>query len=210
MKLAVLSESSADEAAVRILVDGVLGRQTQPIDYFQPRTRGWPFVLHVLPNVIRHLYYRSDAEALAVVVDSDDSPIHQEMHEQPGGTEKGCRLCQLREAVARVQKQLNPISGRERIKTAIGVAVPALEAWYRCGLDPHATEGDWIRGLQVGIGLSSRNRLKREVYGIERPGETLARTRATEEAQRVVQNLTLLESLFPAGFGALARDVRGW
>jgi hypothetical protein len=210
MKVAVLSESPADEAAVRILVDSILGRQTQPIPYFQPRSRGWPSVLNILPSVLMHLHYRSEAEALVVVVDSDDSPLHQDTHEQPGGAELQCRLCGLSEAIARVQRQLSPISGRSAIKTAISIATPALEAWYQCGRDPHASEGDWMRGVQSRPGSPIRKRLKRDVYGTERPPDDLARKRAAEEAQRLVQNLTLLETLFPIGFGVLARDVRGW
>ena len=40
MKVAVLSESPADEAAIRILIDGILGRPTQPADMPPIRTRG--------------------------------------------------------------------------------------------------------------------------------------------------------------------------
>jgi len=46
MKIAVLSESPADVAAIHILIDGLLGRLTQPIEPpQQSRTRGWSVVL---------------------------------------------------------------------------------------------------------------------------------------------------------------------
>ncbi|MFQ5796704.1 MAG: hypothetical protein ACE5JP_16875, partial [Candidatus Bipolaricaulia bacterium] len=81
MKVAVLSESPADEAAVRILVEGILGRQTQPID--PPRSlriRGWTSILNKtneLSAVLRSLYFYTNAEALVLVVDSNHSPVHQ-------------------------------------------------------------------------------------------------------------------------------------
>lgn len=210
MKVAVLSESPADEAAVRVLVDGVLGRQTQAVTIAPLRTRGLSGVFEVLPAVLKQLHYHTDAEALVVVVDSDHSPVHNDGHEQPDGAETGCRLCKLRRVVAQVRGQLRPISNRPSIKTALGVAVPAVEAWYRCGLDPHVTEATWIMGLQSGSYPYTRNRLKQAVYGTDRPPLTLETRRATEEAQRLVRDLSLLERLFPAGFGSLARGVRGW
>lgn len=210
MKVAVLSESLADEAAIRILVDGILGRQTQLITPPRLRTRGWPSVLQVLPSVLKHLHYRTDAEAFVLVVDSNDSPVHQNAHDQPGGADQQCRLCQLREVVGRVQSQLRPVSGRPPIKTAAGLAVPGIEAWYRCGLDPHVTEAAWIQALQSRTYPYTKNSLKRDVYGTDRPSLDLETQRAVEEARRLVRNLPVIEGLFPNGFGVLARGVRSW
>lgn len=42
------------------------------------------------------------------------------------------------------------------------------------------------------------------------PPLQLETRRACEEAHRLAQNLSQLEEHFPNGFGALARDVRGW
>ena len=54
MKIAILSESPADEAAIAVLAAAVLGG---PFERVQPalRARGWPNVAQVLPAVIRHL-----------------------------------------------------------------------------------------------------------------------------------------------------------
>jgi hypothetical protein len=210
MKLAVLSESAADEAAVRMLVDGILGRQTQPVSLFPLQTRGLSGVFNILPVVLKHLYFRTDAEAFVVVIDSDNSPVHVDSHEQLGGTDGKCRLCRLRQAVVQAQAQLRPMPSRSTIKTALGLAVPAVEACYRCGRDPHVSEAAWIIGLQSGSFPYTKLRLKQDVYGTDRPSLALETRRATEEAQRLTQNLALLENLFPAGFGLLARDVRGW
>ena len=69
MKVAILSESPADEAAIRVLVEGILG---SPINQVQAglRARGWPNVAQILPAIVRHLYFNTTAEGLVVVVDS--------------------------------------------------------------------------------------------------------------------------------------------
>ena len=71
MKVAILSESPADEAAIRILIDGIIGGPTQPADMPPIRTRGVSGVFTILPTVLKHLHYRTDADALVIVVDSD-------------------------------------------------------------------------------------------------------------------------------------------
>ena len=93
MKVAVLSESPADEAAIRILIDGIIGGPTQPADMPPIRTRGVSGVFTILPTVLKHLHYRTDADALVIVVDSDRTPVHKPEHEQEGGADERCRLC---------------------------------------------------------------------------------------------------------------------
>jgi hypothetical protein len=82
MRVALLSESPADETALRALIKGVLGRVSFAPTGF--RARGWPNVAQVLPSVIRHLHFNTDTEVLAVVVDSDDSVVHGAAHDAPG------------------------------------------------------------------------------------------------------------------------------
>ncbi len=206
MKVAIFSESSADEAAIRILIDALLGRQTQQVAL--RLAHGWPFVKDTLPAVLKELYYRTDTEALIIVADSDNSPHHQSAHDLPDGMNDRCRLCQLRMVVSRTQAQLRYIAGRLPIKTAIGIAIPAIEAWYRCGIDPHATEAHFFQVFQISpSGLFQvRRQLKRDVYGTER----ILAEKAIEEATRLATMLKDLETLFPNGFGPLARDVRNW
>jgi len=196
--------------AVRLLIEALLGRPTQPIALPEPKSRGWPSVGQTLPEVINNLHYHTDAEALVVVVDSDKSPVHQRAHEQPGGVERRCRWCQLHEAIEQRQTNLRPRQGRAPLSIAIGLAVPEIEAWYRCGLDARVTEAAWVQALQSGNFPYSNKSLKRDVYGTDRPSLALATRRAKEEAHRLAQNLDMLEKLFPNGFGALARDVRTW
>src|SRR6478735_3931523 len=97
MKLAFLSESPADEAALHVLVRDVL---KQPFTTVQAtlRARGWPSVEQVLPAIVRHLHFNTDADGLVVVCDSDDSPVHTPEHEAPGYYHPLCRACRLRAA----------------------------------------------------------------------------------------------------------------
>ncbi|MGA9770261.1 MAG: hypothetical protein WBV94_14575 [Blastocatellia bacterium] len=208
MKLAVFSESPADETAIRIIVEAILGAQTEPVALPSLRTRGWPSVRNVLPSVLKHLHYHTDAEACIIVVDSDDSSVHQESHKFDD-TDEQCRVCQLNTSVNQTLQHVSSVSGRMPLKTAIGLAVPAIEAWYRCGIDPHITEAMLIQGPEAGS-RKLRNQLKRDVYGTDRPSLELETRRAIEEATRLIQNLDMIEHLFPNGFGTLARDVRGW
>lgn len=210
MKVAILGESAADEAALRILLDSMLGRTTQPAASFPLRTRGWPAVLQVLPAMLKHLHYHTAAEGLILVVDSNHSPVHQPAHELPGETDPFCRHCQLHALVATVHHQLRPRVDQPSIKTAIGVAVPAIEAWYRCGLDPGVTEAAWIQGLQSRTYPYTKNGLKLDVYGTDRPLLIQEIRYATDAARRLAQDLSLLEQRFPNGFGSLACEIRRW
>ncbi|MBA3439330.1 MAG: hypothetical protein H0T92_05620 [Pyrinomonadaceae bacterium] len=210
MKIAVLGESPEDEAAIKILVDGVLGYETQLVDLPPLRTRGWT-VINLLPAIIKKLHYQTDAEALVVVWDSDDSPVHQSSHDEASGEGARCRLCQTRSVINLEKSRLRAVPGRSVIKTAVGLAVPAIEAWYRCGLDPHVSEATWIRKLQYGeAGIYTRKSLKNDVYGNDRPSSPIKTLYANQSASRLVRDLTLLEQLFPNGFGPFARDLRSW
>lgn len=212
MKVAVLSESPADEAAVGILVAGLLGIETERVPLPDPKTRGWKAVLNSVRPALFHLHYQTDADALVVTLDSDESPPHQKGHDQPGGADRTCRLCRLRDIVGQVQTLLRPRQGRGPIKTALGLAVPAIEAWYLAGSDRRVTESAWIHALQSGSLPYTKNNLKQKVYGTEKPSLAHEQTCAIEHVLRLVQEqkLASLEQLFPSGFGSLADDVRGW
>lgn len=209
MKVALLSESPADEAAVRVLVESVLGH---PITQVHPglRARGWPNVAQVLPPVLRHLHFNTDAAGLVVVVDTDDSVVHTAGHEAPGYFHPQCRLCQLRAAYRQTVKRLPPARGRKRVLRCIGVAVPAIEAWYLCGRDDQVSESAWLRGQERGRVPYTRAELKVRVYGTDRPSLPLTIDCALREVQRHRRDPRRLEADFPNGFGALARDLRSW
>jgi hypothetical protein len=209
MKYAILSESPADESALRVLVDAVLGIETVPIAGPALRSRGWPSVLQIAPTVLKHLHYRTEAEGLVVVVDSNACP-HPGALDQECAADDKCRLCAMRRALGKAAAQLPPLAGRKAISFAVGLAVPAMEGWYRCGVDFKVTERAWIDGLQGGKLPFDKRALKQDVYGTDRPSLELETTRAVEEARRLASNLDLLRQLFKVGFGALEQDLRRW
>lgn len=63
MKIAVLSESPADEAAVSILIEGLLGVCMTRVPLPTPGTRGWKGTFNAVALALRHLHYRTDEEA---------------------------------------------------------------------------------------------------------------------------------------------------
>ena len=209
MKLAILSESPADEAALRVLVEYVLGAPFARVQA-SLRARGWPSVEQVLPSVLRHLHFNTDADGLVVVVDSDDSPVHTVEHEAPQYFHPLCRICRLRAVFRRTLKNLPPAHGRARVLRAVGLAVPAIEAWYLCGRDNSVTEAAWMNGQTAGRAPYTRRELKWRVYGTERPSLPHEIRRAVQEVSRHHGDLRRLENDFPQGFGALARDLRSW
>ena len=206
MNVALLSESPADEAALRELVTGVLRVRPR---FIAPgfRARGWPNVAQLLPAVIRHLHFNTDAEALVVTVDADDSVVHGAAHERPGYFHPHCRMCQLRAVHRQTTKKLPPARGRERVLRAVGVAVPAIEAWYLCGRDPAVTEAAWVEGNARGARPYSRAELKLRVYATERPSLAHEIDCALREVERHRADSRRLEHEFP-GFAALAADLR--
>ncbi len=212
MKVAILSESEVDEVAVRLFVEGLLDTETESPGDLNIRSRGWPGVRNILPGILRRLHFGTDVEALVVVVDSDRTAVHNsETCESPRPGHE-CRLCELRAIVQRTQHGLAPRPPLLPIKTALGLAVPQIEAWYLVGRDPGVSEATWINARRDGTFAYTTNQLKQQVYGTDRPSLELAVERARQEAKRIVDGgkLRQLEEHFPAGFGALADDVRRW
>ncbi len=206
LRLALLGESLVDESALAVLVEAILGR---PFERVQPnlRARGWPSVLQTLPAIARHLHFNTDADGLVVLVDSDDTEPHPPEHDAPGYFHPRCRLCQLRAAFRRATKTLPPARGRDRIFRAIGLAVPAAEAWYLCGGDERVGEEKWGVLYKKGTPPYTRRELKFLVYGTERPNLPQAVVAATAAARRHAKDLRRLENDFP-GFRALVNDLR--
>ena len=209
MNIALLSESPVDEAALRVLVGYVLG---QGFNQISPalRARGWPSVELVLPAILRHLHFNTNAAGLVVVVDSDDSPVHTAGHEAPGYHHPYCRICRLRAVFRRVTKNLPPAQGRDRVLRAVGLCVPALEAWLLCGRDTSITEAAWATGQAAGRLPYTRRELKWRVYGTDRPSLPHQIRRAVQEVSRHRGDVRRMENDFPQGFGSLVRDLRGW
>ena len=205
MKVALLSESPADEIALRVLVAAVLPHAPE---FVAPgfRARGWPHVAQVMPAVIRHLYFNTDTDLLLVVVDSDDSVVHTARHEAPEYFHPRCRMCQLRAVHRQTTKRLPPAHGRERLLRAVGIAVPAIEAWYLCGRDDSVSEVAWLSGQRDGRLPYTRSELKFRVYGTDRPSLPHEINCALREVARHRHDPRRLTNDFP-GFAALAADL---
>ncbi|MBN2025022.1 MAG: hypothetical protein JW809_19755 [Pirellulales bacterium] len=212
MKVAILSESPADEAALRVLAGGLLGQETEPVALPPLRTRGWMSVLQTTPHVLKYLHYQSDADAFVVGLDSDETVLHSEGHEKLGGLDPNCRLCQLQTSIDQTQRQLRSRKGRGPIKTAVALAVPAIEAWGLVAKDHRVNETAWLLGCQSGRLPYTKNELKKQLYGTDRPSLDLQQQCLVRAAQEIVTNgwLGRLEQQFRGGFGALARRIQGW
>jgi hypothetical protein len=211
MKIAFFSESTADESALKILISGILEDEIEETDL--PNKLIYRSSTHLdrdLPPVINAVYYNSNAEALVVASDSDDTPVHIREHENKENDK--CRLCRLRKAVVSTLTKLKTLQGKDLLKVAIGVPVPAIEAWYLLGINPQVSSNYWLR-FQNGEKIKyDRKKLKEQVYGTSRPSLELETKRAIEEAARIVKN-ELLEGLktnFPQGFGKMADEVKNW
>lgn len=209
MNIGFLSESPADEAALRILVEGLLGESVTAV---QPplRARGWPNVIQVLSPIMWHLQFQTDADALVVCVDSDDTSIHEGDHADPDLFHPHCRLCQVEMIIRKTRKKWKIPQHQRELKTAVGMAVPAVEGWYLAGKDDEVTEATWREDQKNGAHRYTRRDLKMRVYGTRRPSLPLETKRAEEEARRLSSDLKGLEALFPVGFGHLARSLRAW
>ena len=207
MKIAVLSESSADEAAIRIWVDAILGFKTKSVilEGSIRLHRGWPGVRRDIPLVVRHLHYHTEAEALVVVVDSDSSLPHEKAHRS---ATLNCRLCELSECVKRIQSKLKPVRGRPSLRFAIGLAVPAIEAWLQCDQNAHVSETTWNQVLKRRSNRYSKQSLKVDLYGTDRPTLNHETQIMVQRATKLASNLALLETRFPGGFLPLANALR--
>jgi hypothetical protein len=211
MNIAVVSESSADEDGLRIVINAILPAATFA-DGVSLRRRGWPAVIREMPVLLRGLHYNfPHVDALVVVVDSDDSPIHKIEHDGAVGGDPQCRLCALRDVTRKTLSSVRAVANRAPLRVAIGLAVPAIEAWYQAVRDPQASEAAWLSLTSDGKPHQHRRKqLKRDAYGVETLFGPSARNRTIEAAERVTAHLGELERLFPNGFAPLARALRSW
>jgi len=209
IRLAVLSESPADEEIVRVLVNAALGGVTE----IAPRntrleSRGWPGVRTILPAVMKSLFHGDIADLLVVVIDSNGSTPHGYESESFSKSPMAvCRRCQLETIV---QKELNNFErgrGIGRLRVALGLAVPCIEAWLLCGSDPTVNEASWINGMKEGKTPYLSRALKKKVYGTDRPSLSKILVKGVQEAKRVSNALSSLKAQFPNGFGALYRQL---
>jgi hypothetical protein len=209
MKIGFYTESSADQAALAVFAEGIIGGPPEPI-HMSLEAHGVIDVLRGLDGVFRGVYYRTDAEGFVVVVDCDDSELHDSTHDASGRSHENRRFCLVGETLAQTRKTLRPVAGRRPIKVAVGLAVPAIEAWYLVGREHQVGEAAWRVGLDAGRPPFTRPKLKELVYGTSIPSVERATECAVKEARRIIGNLKAIEDAFPVGFGLMAKAIRSW
>lgn len=204
MKLAILGESETDEAVFGVLIEGLLGRPLQPIP-LRNRSRGWPGVRRILPAVLLHLEYQTDAEALVVVIDSDLTPIHDGIHR--GEPHPKCRVCEI---IGSIVSARGTLSRPHRVKVAVGQAVPMIEAWLLAPGDHTVGEAQWRTTLTQGTGsaLSVLDSLKPRCY--TRPSAAGRGGEALDRARNCTTRFEILRTRFPDGFAPWADEIASW
>ena len=209
MKIGFYCESPADQAAMRVFVEGLLGQPIEPINV-DLEAHSVPGFFSALGGVYRGVHYNSDAEGLVIVVDSDDTELHRAEHDSPGPREDRCRLCQVHKILEDAQRNLRPRTDRPGLKVAIGLTVPSIEAWYLVGKNHEVGEAAWRAALPTGKLPFTRPKLKELVYGTDRPSLELSTECGTREARRIITNMSAIEMAFPDGFGLMAQEIRSW
>jgi hypothetical protein len=209
MKIGYYCESPADREALAVFTEGILGKPPEPIS-MDLEAHSVPGFFSALDGVFRGVHYNSDAEGLVVVVDCDDDELHQPSHDAPGGAAERCRLCKARKIIALAQKQLKARQGRPVLKVAIGLPVPAIEAWYLVGRNHQVGEAAWITGCAENKRPFDRPRLKKLVYGTDRPSLEFQTECAVREARRIISDINAIMTAFPAGFGLMAKEIASW
>ena len=206
MNVAIVSESPADEVAVRVLVEAVLEQPVEFVAAPSARPGGIDGALAIIEPTLKWLHYRRRADGLVLVVDAHDSPLHAGEPHLACEAADTCRLCRIRRRIELCRDSLASLPSYGPIPTAVGLAVPAVEAWYLCGKEQNVSENAWVQRRAP----YTKERLKELVYGTDRPSLALETECAKREMRRVVADLALLEREFPVGFGALAADLGSW
>jgi hypothetical protein len=202
MRVAILTESPADDAALRVLVDAVLGCQTEAVVPTLRSREGWPSVYRLLSGSIFSLHHYSDAYGLVVAADGNRTSLQESSPKN--------RLRALQAMVDKTVASLGRVPGRPRLRVAIGVASPALEAWLLCHRVQEISEAAWEKGLRDQTEPYSKLELKKHLYGSDRPTLPLETEKMVEAARELCGRISLLEQRFPIGFGTLARQLREW
>jgi hypothetical protein len=171
--------------------------------------RSQPAFFSALDGVFRGVHF-SDADGLVIVSDCDDSELHDPAHDRLESRSPRCRLCKARAIIERARSQLRPRQRRAALRVAIGLAVPAIEAWYLVGNNHQIGEAAWKAGLAANQPPFTRANLKRLVYGTDRPSLELETERAVAEARRIIANMKAIEDAFPAGFGLMSQEIKSW
>jgi hypothetical protein len=105
----------------------------------------------------------------------------------------------LRNRANQTLSSLSQLPNRQPLRCPVGVAVPALEAWLRCGQDRRISEAAWRRSLVSNSFSFTTKSLKHDVYGTERPSLLHETNVMIAGAIALANQLDMLEQKFPGG-----------
>jgi len=213
MKIAILGESPADEAAVELLVGAILGREIVRETIRNYRAPGWTSIPRIVPLVLRTLYFSSDADGLVVVLDSNGTPVHKEIRgNNEGVCDPDCRLCSLRSIARRELAHLTKLPHRKPLRFAVGLAVPAIEAWLLSTREHGINEIAWqmAKSEKPPRMAYTKRTLKVKTYGNDPIPIELETQKMLEHMRDVVSDLNRLATYFPGGFTPLFDEIRSW
>ena len=208
MKAAILGESDIDNQLVWRIVQGIRGTDISRVEH-PSSVRSWPRLLYALPSVVKYLYYRTDADALIVIADSDKTEVHERGHD---GRNQNCRHCSLQLESDLVRAQLAPVEYRGDLRVIVVVPPPSIEAWFSLGDANCGTEGAWRQALRNGaIASLEIDRLKRLLYDEAALRSSQRRLEhALQHADRLLARIDHVEAAFPDSFGRFVDTVRSW
>lgn len=102
------------------------------------------------------------------------------------------------------------VYSRSPLKVAVGVAVPAIEAWYLVGRHPAASEAAWMSRPSDLRHHDRKREFKLAAYRIASADSAAGVERATNTAGEAAKRVSDLIRLFPGGFAPFAGAVQGW
>ena len=137
MNVALLAESEVDQQILEYLVSTILA---QRVDVALPRkfeVMGRPGVRNTLPSFVKHTHYCTNADRIVATADAD-GPLDHNQDERCA-----CRLCEPRGAALRGLGELQETQRQDLPTLAIGIAVPAIEAWLLVNKRPDMREANF-------------------------------------------------------------------
>jgi hypothetical protein len=201
MKISILAESSNDAVVMVELASEILGESVELVEHsFQ--MNGWNKLPSILSAVIKKIHFHSDADGLIIQADSNHSSL------LPGSANN--RYEELSELVGKTVAGLSVPYGKPRIKVAVAIAAPALEAWLLFHRHAEISEAAWEAGLKQSQDPYSKASLKQWLYGVQRPSHDVMKSQRLAAARAVRDRIHELRTRFPNGFGKFFDELRCW
>ena len=198
MEFAIISESSADEAALHSFSEALLGRQIPCAKPPKTVRRGWTALRKDLPVALRAVRFGTNADVVLVVADSDGTSLE--------ANHPTNRLAHLQTMAG--ENLGRPGPNQRHITAIIGLAVPCIEAWWLAWGDPQISEATWQRRHDGPSVPYDKPVLKRRLYGTDRVGLPEQTRLMVAAAQEAAVHADELGRRFPHGFLPLLNGLR--